>query len=167
MTDVEDAAPPSRKGRPLARAEQTTHPRNKPVRTRRERWFCRMACAKVRAPIPLDFGFLGSVRGGPIVVQLTVQLVPQLSLRESLWLLRAPQVEVSHHWLVSGLHVGPVLGVMVGIDHSKHGVVHVPVLGAASNIDEVKFYRLTVRRELARHARTVASVTVMRQGQTV
>src|SRR5208283_5290768 len=45
--------------------------------------------------------------------------------------LGACQFDVRAHGFVSGLHVSPVFGVMVGVDRGKDGMMHVSVLRAA------------------------------------
>jgi hypothetical protein len=49
------------------------------------------------------------------------------------------QVEVRVDRLVPGLHVSPVLSVMVSVDHSKDCMVHVSVLRATSDIEKIEF----------------------------
>ena len=63
--------------------------------------------------------------------------------------------------------IGPVLGVMIGIDNVEHSTLHVSLFGAAGDIDRVKLHRISIRRNFACHARTVPGVTVMSQIQVV
>src|SRR6266567_1126876 len=51
----------------------------------------------------------------------------------------ALQVEMCMHWLVPRHHISPVLGVVVAVDDSEHGVVHVSTLRATGNIDKIEF----------------------------
>src|SRR5205085_3768970 len=78
------------------------------------------------------------------VVPLTVhQVFPTtLSARDGASPRYPLQVKSAAYRLVTGQHESPVLGVMVGIDDSKHRVVHMSVLAAAGKIAEFEFQRL-------------------------
>jgi len=79
------------------------------------------------------------------VVPLTVHRVSQFAIaRSTLLSLCALQVHVRLDVLVAGKHEGPVLGVMVGVDHGEDRMVHVSVLRAAGDVSEIEFHRLAV-----------------------
>src|SRR5712692_6257893 len=75
--------------------------------------------------------------------------------------------ELPDHRLIPGKHPSRRLGVMVGVDHGEHHMVHHPSLCAAGNFEELEFYRLTIRRDLANHARPISSVAIMGQEQAI
>ena len=71
------------------------------------------------------------------------------------------------HRLISGKYVSRRLGVMVGVDHGEHHMVHHPSLRAAGDVEEIEFHRLTIRRDLANHARPISGITIMGQDQAI
>src|ERR1700693_5025296 len=68
-----------------------------------------------------------------IISVLLVFSCVAIAEKKSIWrvLLCALQVDVRVDRLVSRLHVSPVFGVMIRVDHGKDCVVHVSVLRAA------------------------------------
>ncbi len=56
---------------------------------------------------------------------------------------------------------------VVGINNREHGVVHVPVLIAAREIEKIEFHLLPIRRGLGYHARPVSGVAIVCQDQTI
>src|SRR5215470_2169558 len=76
-------------------------------------------------------------------------------------------VEVGAEGLVPGHHIRPVFCVVVGVDDGERGVMHVSELRAASEIDEIEFHRLAVRRGPCRHAWPVSRIAIMGQEQTI
>src|SRR5947208_2851513 len=93
------------------------------------------------------------------VVPLTVHQVFQIALATDTLPSFPLEVKVRVHWLVPWEHVSPVLDVMVRVEEREHCMVHVSVLRAASDVEEIEFHRLAVRRDLARHARPISCVT--------
>src|SRR5260370_22622173 len=75
--------------------------------------------------------------------------------------------ELPDHRLIPGKHPSRRLGVMVGVDHGEHHMVHHPSFCAAGNVEELEFYRLTIRRDLANHARPISGVAIMGQEQAI
>src|SRR5258708_4086984 len=63
------------------------------------------------------------------VVPLTVHQVSQIPFPNIRFLSFCPlQVDVSVHWLIALHHESPVLGMMVGVEHGHHCMLHVSVL---------------------------------------
>ena len=69
--------------------------------------------------------------------------------------------------LIARHHVGPVLGVMVGVDGGQDGVVHVPVLVTAGKVDEIEFHGLRVSGFSCDHAGAVAGVAIVNQREAI
>src|SRR5713226_1925356 len=75
--------------------------------------------------------------------------------------------ELPDHRLIPGKHPSRRLGVMVGVDYGEHHMVHHSSFRAAGNVEELEFYRLTIRRDLANHARPISGVAIMGQEQAI
>src|SRR5260370_42043418 len=73
--------------------------------------------------------------------------------------------ELPDHRLIPGKHPSRCLGGMVGVDRGEHHMVHHPSFRAAGNAEELEFYRLTIRRDLATRARRISSVAIMSHDQ--
>ena len=56
---------------------------------------------------------------------------------------------------------------MVGVDDGEDGMVHVSMLRASGDVDEIEFHRLSIRRCLGNHARPIAGIAIMRQVQAI
>jgi hypothetical protein len=57
---------------------------------------------------------------------------------------RALQIHVSMHRFVTGHHIGPVLGMVVGVDEGEDGVVHVAELSTTGDVEKIEFDGLSV-----------------------
>src|SRR5271168_263164 len=75
--------------------------------------------------------------------------------REGRALLCAHEVDVRLGRLIVRRHVGPVLGVMVGVDEGEHRTVHVSIFRLTGGVEEIKFHRLSVQRKFSYHAGAV------------
>jgi len=49
-------------------------------------------------------------------------------------------------WVIAWHHVGPVFGVVIGIDGSQNGMMHVAVLVITGEVNEIELHGFTVRR---------------------
>src|SRR5215470_563785 len=76
-------------------------------------------------------------------------------------------VEVCAEGLVAGHHIRPVFCVVVGVDDGERGVMHVPELRAAREIEEIEFHRLAVWGDSGGHPRPVSRIAIMGQEQTI
>ena len=81
--------------------------------------------------------------------------------------LGTPQVHMRLHWFVARHQVGPILGVMIGVDDLEDGVLHVSVLQIAGNVEEIKFHGFSVGRGPSDHARPIAGIAIVRQEQAI
>src|SRR5579871_2079317 len=77
------------------------------------------------------------------------------------------QVEVRADRLVPWHHIGPVLGMVIGINGREDGMMHVSVLRSTGHVDEVKFDRLSVRRFSSDHPWTIARVAIVNQREVI
>src|SRR5215467_9606987 len=69
--------------------------------------------------------------------------------------------------LVPRHHIGPVLEVMVGVDDSEHGMMHVSELRASRDIENVELYLLSIGRRPGHHPRPVAGIAIVGKEQPV
>src|SRR5713226_8747511 len=75
--------------------------------------------------------------------------------------------ELPDHRLIPGKHPSRRLRVVVGVDHGEHHMVHHTSIRAAGYVEEIEFHRLTIRRDLANHARPISCITIMGQEQAI